>query len=434
MLLFAVAPTIRSLRTPPIEAMKSSDLDGRRVSRARLSSGLVVTQVAIAIVLVTAFTMFGRTIGRLANADLGFDRDRVLLVGVDASRATVVEADRTAFYARLVEAVRAVRGVNAAGGSLSTPLGSTPGFPIVVTPLGSDSATSPATRAVELNGITPGWRSTYGVALVSGRDVDERDRADTQPVMVVNEAFARRFLPDTNPVGTSVNLAAGTVGELAIGVKTVVGVIANMAWRSVRSTNEPAMYIPVTQWPNPLHPTTVFSLSVRSAASSPALLAPDVRSTLLALDGGLVLSIRPLDAQVGTSLIQERLLAQLSAFFGGLGVLLAGIGLYGVTSHAVGLRRAEFGIRLAIGASPSGIVRLVLSRVAILMTAGVVIGVITSRWLSTLVAGLLYGIEPNDWSAVLTAVLALGAIGGLAGWIPARRAARVDPSTALKST
>lgn len=431
---FSVTPAVRSLRTAPMQAMNNSVLSGPRVSQTRLSSGFVVAQVAIAVVLVAAFTMFAQTVGRLAKATLGFDRDRVLLVGVDASRATVVEPDRLAFYQRLIAAVISVPGVSDAGGSLSTPLGNTPSFPIVVTPPGSDPAVPPATRAVELDGITPGWRSTYGVALISGRDVDERDRADTQPVMIVNEAFARRFLAGTNPVGTSVNLAAGTGGELAIGAKTIVGVIANTAWRSVRSTNEPAMYIPVTQWPNPLHPTTVFSISVRSAASSPALLAPDVRSTLLALDSGLVLSMRPLDAQVGTSLIQERLLAQLSAFFGGLGTLLAGIGLYGVTSHSVGLRRAEFGIRLAIGASPSGIVRLVLSRVAILMTAGVAIGVIASHWLSKLVATLLYGIGPDDWSALLTAVLALAAIGGLAAWIPARRAARVNPSIVLKST
>lgn len=432
-LIFGMAPAMRSLRTSSIQAIQSGSLAGR-ASRTRLSGGFVIAQVAIAVVLVTAFAMFAQTMERLANAELGFDRYRVLLVGVDASRATVVEADRTAFYERLIDAVKAVPGVSEAGGSLSTPLGSAASFPIVVTPPGAEPAGLPAARAVELDGITPGWRSTYGVALVSGRDVDERDRADAPPVMVVNEAFVRRFLAGTNPIGTSVNLAAGTGGEFPIGSKTIVGVIGNTAWRSVRSPNEPAMYIPVRQWPNPLHPTTVFSISVRSATSSPAQLAADVRSTLLALDSGLVLSIRPLDNQVGTSVIQERLLAQLSAFFGGLGVLLAGLGLYGVTSHAVGLRRAEIGIRLAIGAAPSGIIRLVLSRVAILLMAGVVAGLVASLWLSNLVAKLLYGIEPDDWGTLLTAALVLGVVGGLAGWIPARRASRVDPSTVLKST
>ena len=434
MLIFGVVPAMRSLRTAPIEAMKSSNLDGGRASRAGLPSGLVVTQVAIAVVLVAAFTMFARTISRLADADLGFDRDRVLLVGVDASRATVVEADRTAFYARLVEAVKTVPGVNDAGGSLSTPFGIAPSFPIVVTRPGVDPSSSPATRAVELDGITPGWRSTYGVVLISGRDIDEADRANTQPVIIVNEAFVRRFLPDTNPLGALVDLAAGAGGELSIGTKTVVGVIGNTAWRSVRSTDEPAMYIPVTQWPNPLHPTTVFSISARSANSSPALIAPGIRSTLLALDDRLVLSIRPLGDQVGRSMTQERLLAQLSTFFGSLGVLLAGLGLYGVTSHAVSRRRAEIGIRLAIGAAPCGIIRLVLSRVAVLVTAGAVVGIVVSRWLANSIAPLLYGVEPNDWKTLLTAVLVLGIAGGLAAWVPARRASRLDPSIVLKST
>lgn len=394
-LMFGMAPAIRSLSTAPIQAMQRGDLEGRPASRTRLSSGFVVAQVAIAVVLVTGFAMFAQTMGQLANADLGFDRNRVLLIGVDASRATVVEADRMAFYERLIDAVKEVPGVREVGGSLSTPLGSAPSFPIVVTPAGAEPTAPPATRAVELDGITPGWRSTYGVPLVSGRDIDERDRTHTQPVMIVNEAFGRRFLADTNPVGTSVNLAAGVGGDLHIGSKTIVGVIANTAWRSARSTNEPAMYIPVTQWPNPLHPTTVFSISVRSALSSPAQLAPEVRSALLALDSDLVLSIRPLDDQVGASVTQERLLAQLSAFFGGLGIVLAGLGLYGVTSHAVGLRRAEIGIRLAIGAAPSGIIRLVLSCVAVLLIAGLVAGLVASLWLSNLVAPLLYGIEPG---------------------------------------
>ena len=138
------------------------------------------------------------------------------------------------------------------------------------------------------------------------------------------------------------------------------------------------MYVPVTQWPSPLHPTTLFSISVRSSATSPALLTQDVTTALLALDRNLVLSVRPLADQVEASFTQERLVAQLSGFFGGLGLVLAALGLYGVTSHGVSLRRTEIGIRLAIGAAPAEVIQLVLSRVAFLVSVGMIAGIATS--------------------------------------------------------
>jgi ABC-type antimicrobial peptide transport system permease subunit len=182
----------------------------------------------------------------------------------------------------------------------------------------------------------------------------------------------------------------------------------------------------------PSHNCVLHQCAVGNVITSSARAGRQIDS--FALDRGLVLSIRPLEEQVGTSVMRARLVAQLAGFFGGLGVLLAGLGLYGVTSHSVGLRHAEIGIRLAIGAAPFGILRLVLSRVAVLVMSGVVLGLAASLWLSNLVATLLFGIGPNDLGTLPTAVLVLGAVGGIAGWIPASRASRVDPSTVLKST
>jgi putative ABC transport system permease protein len=426
-----LVPGLRSSRTASVESIKGHG--HKAAARTALSSSLVVGQVGVSVTLVMAVGLFVQTIERLAHVDLGFDRDRVLVVGVDAARATLVEADRTAFYHRLIEAVRAVPGVSDAGGSLSTPMGDAPDFPIIVTVPGVESILA-AERAVELNGITTGWRAAYGVSMVSGRDVEEHDRADGQPVMVVNEAFVRRFLADTDPVGVSVTLAAGSSGEIPIGAKTIVGVIGDMAWRSVRLRTEPAMFIPVTQWPSPLHPTTIFSISVRSETTSPALLTQDVTTALLALDRNLVLRARPLADQVGASFMQERLVAQLSGFFSGLGLLLAGLGLYGVTWHWISVRRAEIGIRVAVGAAPVQVIRLVMSRVALLLSIGVIAGIVASLWLSKFVVTLLYGIEPYDWATLLTAMLILGVVGGVAGWLPARRASQIDPSEVLRST
>ena len=225
---FGVAPALRSSRTDPIESIKGYGHMTGGAAQTALSNTLVVAQVGVSVTLIVAVGLFVQTIDRLTHANLGFDRDRVLVVSVDAARASVVEADRTAFHHRLIEAVRAVPGVSDAGGSLSTPRGNAPDFPIIVTVPGLES-TPAAQRAVELNGITTGWRATYGVSMVSGRDVEGSDRSAAQPVMIVNEAFVKRFLADTDPVGASVTLAAGTGGEIPIGTKTIVGVIKDMA-------------------------------------------------------------------------------------------------------------------------------------------------------------------------------------------------------------
>jgi putative ABC transport system permease protein len=132
--------------------------------------------------------------------------------------------------------------------------------------------------------------------------------------------------------------------------------------------------------------------------------------------------------------MQERLVAQLSGFFSGLGLLLAGLGLYGVTWHWISVRRAEIGIRVAVGAAPVQVIRLVMSRVALLLSIGVIAGIVASLWLSKFVVTLLYGIEPYDWATLLTAMLILGVVGGVAGWLPARRASQIDPSEVLRST
>ena len=174
------------------------------------------------------------------------------------------------------------------------------------------------------------------------------------------------------------------------------------------------------------------SVSVRAAGGSPALLTKSLAAALTGVNKDVAITFRMLSEQVNASLIQERIVAMLSGFFGGLALLLAGLGLYGVTSFAVSHHGTEIGIRMALGAAPSGIVRMVLRRVALLVSFGVMLGAGISVWASRFVTTLLYGLEPRDPATLVLAALVLSLIGAMAGWIPARRAARIDPARVLR--
>ena len=174
------------------------------------------------------------------------------------------------------------------------------------------------------------------------------------------------------------------------------------------------------------------ALGIKSASGAPMTLVRSLADALGRVDPRAALTFRPLSDQVAGTLTQERLVARLSLFFGGLALLLAALGLYGVTSYAVSTRRTEIGIRMALGANPAGVVRLVLSRVATLVFIGVAVGAALSLWASRFVATLLYGLEPRDPATFIGAALLLGAVGLLAGWLPARRAARIDPTVVLR--
>jgi ABC-type antimicrobial peptide transport system permease subunit len=174
------------------------------------------------------------------------------------------------------------------------------------------------------------------------------------------------------------------------------------------------------------------SLVVRAAAGSPTPLGRSVAAAVAEVNGDLAIVVRPLADQVNAALAQERLVAQLSGFFGALALLLAALGLYGVTSYAVARRHTELGIRMALGTPPAGVVRLVLARVALLVGGGLLVGAAASWWGSTLVASMLFGLAPHDAATLAGAAVVLAVVGALAGWLPARRAARIDPARVLR--
>ena len=259
-----------------------------------------------------------------------------------------------------------------------------------------------------------------------------RDRAGPPRVALVNRTFARKFLDGGSPFGRTIT---STVGQppLLLSIEIVV-VVEDAIFGGLRAPQHPMLYVPIAQatWEPPGF-LTQLDLSVR-ADGRPARLAASVAAAVRRVNPDLVVTFRSLADQIDASLTQERVVALLSGFFGALALLLAGLGLYGVTAYAVSRRRTEIGIRMALGATQPGVVRLVLARVAMLVGIGVVVGTAVSLWASQFVASLLYGLEPRDPATIAGAAAVLGTVGAVAGWLPAHRASRIDAAEVLRDS
>ena len=428
-------PAWRASGVAPIEAMKEQ---GRRASagaRQRLSGGPIVAQVALSVVIVVTAGLFVRSFEKLATVPLGFDSDRVLLVNVSLARTHVAPSERVAFIHRLVREAAAVPGVARAGGSLNTPIAGlgiidlvhVPGVPLSFQPM-TNGKLGPQSTFV--NFVTPAWFATYGTPIRAGRDFDDEDVKNAPAVIIVNETFVRKFMGGKPPIGAAVSFERGRAPV----PKTIVGVVADAAYSSLRSGDVPTEYVPLAQFDFPGPQPADMTISVRASSGPPMLMAHSVASALAAVDPDVVFAFRPMTDQVSASLTQERVVAMLSGFFGALALLLAGLGLYGMTAYAVAGHRTEIGIRMALGATSIAILRLVVARVAVLVGIGILIGAGVSAWASTFVATLLYGLDPRDPLTFLGAAAILMTVGAFAAWLPAYRATRLDPAVVLRQT
>jgi predicted permease len=423
--LFGTVPALKAASVAPQEVMKEQGRSVAGDGRMRLSQILVVAQVALSLILVVAAGLFMRTFASLATLSLGFDRSAVLVASVNARSLQLDPRDRPALFAHLRDAAAAVPGVSSAAASAVTPIsGSTWQYSVEV--IGGPKLSERDSGAY-VNLVTPDWFRTFGTALLAGRDFNDGDRRGGAGVVIVNEAFARKFTAGANPIGRR-TFERGFPGRPSQ-EREIVGYARDAVYRSLRDPVPPTMYIPIAQHPEP--PSSM-SISVRAAAGSPALLTKSLVAALADVNRDVAITVRTLDDQVTASLTQERLVATLAGFFGALALLLAGLGLYGVTSYAVGRRRTEIGIRLALGAAPAGVIRLVVGRVAVLVGVGVVIGGLVSLWAVQYVSTLLWGLQPRDPLTLVVSAIVLTAIGALAGWLPARRASRIDPARVLR--
>jgi predicted permease len=425
-LLFGLAPALGISGVAPNEAIKEQGRGIGSDPRLGIRNALVVIQVALSLTLVVAAGLFARTFLSLTTRDAGFDRDHVLIANIDtASLGPGAEAQQRELFERLRQAAASQPGVTHAAASFTSPLGRAGWNTPIVAP--GNSALQGRQRMSWVNAVSPGWFDTYGIRLIVGRDVSTADRVGAPKIAVVNRAFAKRFFPGDNPLGRhfSTDEPGGPSAPYEI-----VGIVEDAVYRSLRAEMMPTMYIAFDQWEDPGDGVTI---GVRTAGAGPMTLTRGLTEAFGRVDPRAAITFRSLADQVAGTLVQERLVARLSVFFGGLALLLAALGLYGVTAYAVSRRRAEIGIRMALGAAPAIVIRLVLWRVAWLVALGVVVGGAISWWASTYVATLLYGLQPRDPLTFTGAALLLGLIGLIAGWLPARRAARIDPTTILRA-
>ena len=425
-LLFGTIPAFRASRIAPMDALKQQGRTTTGQARGALAGWLVVAQLALSVVLVVAAGLLARTFTSLAGRPLGFQPDSMLVVTLDTQGTQVDPPQRLPLLERARDAVRALPSVAGAAVSYVTPVSN-----VFAPPL--DVAGVPANDARDVFGnlISPGWFNTFGIALVAGRDFSDGDRQGAPRVAVVNETFARRFASGENPIGRTITLYPRSA--MAIPSIEIVGVVADAVYASLRAPVPPTWYMPLAQFDPPGFTLPSADLSIRSKTGSPVMLTRSVAAALAAVNPQVALTFRPLADRVNASLTQERLIARLAGGFGGLALLLSGLGLYGVTAYAVSRRRAEIAIRMALGAAPAGVARFVLSRVSLLVGAGVALGGGLSLWAAAFVAPLLYGLEPRD-PATLGAAAALSAVGGSAGWMPAWRGSGIDPAEILRES
>ena len=415
-----VAPAFGIKRVAPNEALKDA---GRGIAgdrRFAIRGTLLATQIGLSLVLVIGAGLFLRTLISLTHVPLGFQPDQLLVVSLNLQSGAKQSADRAALVERMRVAAAATPGVISSAVSMITPISGS-GWNAGV---GELSGGPPdRSRMTWMNAVSPGWFQTMGMRILSGRDFDAGDVSNGIPVAVVNESFVRRFVPDGLPVGQVVR-AGGPRQRTAY---RVVGVVSDAIYRSVREGPTPTLFIPETQSDG-----TSTTLTLAVVPGQRRGIQRSLAVSLRRVDPTVAFTFSTFDQYVRASMLQERIVALLSTFFGALGVLIAALGLYGVVSHAVNARRTEIGVRMALGAKASTIMRLVLKRVGILLAIGIACGAAVSYWAARFVETLLFELEARDPMTFLGATVVLVAAILTAAWLPARRAARVEPGTILR--
>ena len=417
---FGVAPASRATGDNAREALIAS---ARTVTnRGWLGGALVAVQVALSLMLIVSAGLFVRTFASLTAQPLGFDARPLLFVGIDGTRSGTPPRARLELYSRIRDSVGSLPGVAAASLSMMTPLAGGVDW-LIDNPPGVSLPES--ARRSYVNSVGPQWFQTYGMSVRSGRGLTADDARPNIPlVAVVNEAFERRFYPGRSAVGQTVRRTRHPDAPSFL----IVGVVTDAVYEFLKDGPPPTFYLPLTletAGPGP-------SLTVRAAAGDPTTLGPEIVRTIEAIDPRLSLTLRPIADRVDSSVSRERLLAMLGGFFGGLALLLAALGLYGVVAYNVSQRRREIAIRLALGAAPSGAVAFAVRRVAVVVTIGLAAGTVASVWASKFIEALLFRLEPRDPATLIGAVAILATIAGVATWLPARRASRLDPTSVLR--
>jgi predicted permease len=416
-LVFGVAPALRATAVSVNTALKETS---RSVvgSRSLLSRILLIVQVAISIVLLVGAGLFLRTLQNLRHVDVGFNAQNLVLFRVNPQLNRYDEQRTRAFYDDLLGRLRAVPGVR--GATTSNPAllsGSVSSTSIFVQ---GRSYSLDQRDSINRVDVTPGYFEMMEIPILAGRALTMRDDETAPKVVVINEAAVRKYFPGENPVGRRFGSSPEENGRLEI-----VGVARDIKYNSVRDSAPPTMFTPTRQ-------SRLGGMIQVRTAGSPNAVMPTIRETVRTIDPNMpVIDMSTQMEQIEGRFQEERLFANAYVLFGGLALGLAALGLFGLMSYSVARRTNEIGIRMALGARSQDVLRLILRESMILVAVGVVIGIAVALGTSRFVATLLFGLPPTDVVSMMVATLVMITVSALAGYLPARRASRVDPMIAL---
>ena len=435
-ILFGLSPALRSTRLDLTPALKESGgkepgaTPGRHVRRVGIGSTLVVIQVSLSLLLLVGAGLFVRTLTNLENVNAGFDEHNLLLFGIDPTQDGYKGQRLADFYRQLAQGIAAQPGVRSVSMSGTTLIGG--GMSRLETFI-EGSAPKQADKdggvSAHANEVGPNFFETLGIPLMFGRTINEHDTATAPKVVVVNDEFARQFLGGGSPLGRRLGFDKLVFDKKGRGDYEIVGVVAGAKYADLRREVAPTVYVATLQEPADLG---AMHFEVRTAGDPNQMIAA-IRRVAQGMDSNLALyDVRSQMEQINQTLFQERLFARLTGFFGVLALVLGCIGVYGVMAFAVTRRTREIGIRMALGASRSGILGMVLTETLVLVAVGIALGVIAALEATRLIATLLFGLKPNDPLTIAGAALLMVAAAAFAGYVPARRASRVDPMVALR--
>jgi predicted permease len=386
---------------------------------SRVRSALTAAEVAFALLLLVGAGLMVRSFGLLLSTNLGFRPDGAVAFHISLPGARYSSSlDKTAIVQRVVQRLRALPGVTAVGGSTSLPpnrMQQSGAFSIEGEPPAKPGHESTATFVP----ATPQFLASIGVPLLSGRDFTDADGASSPNVAIISRALARRHFVNRAPIGRDIQIDGAT--------RRIVGVAGEVSYDGIGKLDRPTVYVPFAQ-----SPFGGVWIGVRSAVPSASLTEP-IRAALHEIDPLMnARNLAPLESFVSDAVARPRFQTWLLGTFGGLALVLAAIGIYGVIAYSVARRTSEIGMRLALGAPPTSVVGLVLRRGMTPVIVGLVIGLAGAFALSRVMTGLLYGISPTDVATFAATTLLLAGIALIAAYIPAARAARLDPLGAIR--
>jgi predicted permease len=418
--LFGLVPALQASKPDLVPTLKDARQSRSRGGRAGLRGALVVTQVALALVLLVAAGLCVRTLRNARAIDTGYEIERVLTARFDLAKQNYNQAQGQLFQQQLLERLQALPGVQAAGFAVTLPLNDGR-WETGVNPEGEEN------RRVQTfqNFVSARYLETMNIPLLLGRQFSEHDDAQAPPVAIVNQTLARRLWPNASPLGKRLTWKSGPDAQQAA---EIVGVVRDIKGRDLfEAAAPPLFYLPLLQH---YQPNTVLHLR---AGVEPEQLTAALRSEVSGLDRNLpVHSVQPLGEHLSATLTPQRLLASLITSFGLLALLLASIGLYGLLSYTVAQRTPEIGVRMALGAQKGAVLRLVVAQGMRLALLGVGIGLAAALGLTRVLKGLLFGVSALDPLTFVAVPLLLSGVALLACYIPARRAAQTDPLVALR--